>query len=41
MQEVIMGMLSVAFGFLCGTIYIETSAKRYVEKILKDESNKL
>ena len=38
MQEVIMGILLVAFGFLCGTIYSETAVKNYVKKVLKDES---
>ncbi len=38
MQELIIGMLLVAFGFLCGTIYMESSAKSYVKKILEDES---
>ena len=40
MQEVILGMLLVAFGFLCGTIYSETSVRNYVKKVLKDESYK-
>jgi hypothetical protein len=40
MQEVIMCLLLVAFGFLCGTIYSETSVKNYVKNILKDESYK-
>ena len=38
MQEVIMGMLLVAFGFLCGTIYSETAVKNYVKEVLEDES---
>lgn len=38
MQELIIGMLLVTFGFLCGTIYMEASAKRYVKKVLEDES---
>ncbi len=38
MQELIIGMLLVAFGFLCGTIYMEASAKRYVKKVLENES---
>jgi len=41
MQEVIMGMLLVAFGFLCGTIYSETSVKNYVKRVIEDESREV
>jgi hypothetical protein len=40
MQELIICMVLVAFGFLCGTIYSETAVKNYVKKILNDESYK-
>jgi hypothetical protein len=40
MQEVIVCMLLVAFGFLCGTIYSETAVKNYVKEVLEDESYK-
>ena len=40
MQEVILSMLLVSFGFLCGTIYSETAVRNYVKEVLEDESYK-